>query len=85
MLTLVLVAGFAPGDVIYARFFSTPVLVLNSVDACRALMDKRGAKYSGRPPFTFHNEMCVPSLSPPLLVARADDGCCVASSGATWC
>ena len=64
MLTLVLVAGFAPGDVIYARFFSTPVLVLNSVDACRALMDKRGAKYSGRPPFTFHNEMCVPPAFP---------------------
>ncbi|KAH9834659.1 cytochrome P450 [Rhodofomes roseus] len=45
------------GDVIYARFFSTPVIVLNSIDACRALMDKKGAKYSGRPPFTFHNEI----------------------------
>ncbi|KAI0712884.1 cytochrome P450 monooxygenase [Fomitopsis betulina] len=45
------------GDVIYARFFSTPVIVLNSIDTCRALMDKRGAKYSGRPPFTFHNEI----------------------------
>ncbi|EPS93953.1 hypothetical protein FOMPIDRAFT_1170091 [Fomitopsis schrenkii] len=45
------------GDVIYARFFSTPVIILNSIDACRALMDKRGAKYSGRPPFTFHNDI----------------------------
>ncbi|KAH9917059.1 cytochrome P450 monooxygenase [Fomitopsis serialis] len=51
--------GAQYGDVVYARFFSTPVLVLNSVDACRALLDKKGAKYSGRPSFTFHNEMYV--------------------------
>ncbi|EPS93959.1 hypothetical protein FOMPIDRAFT_48847 [Fomitopsis schrenkii] len=40
------------GDVVYARFVANDVLIVNSAAAARVLMEKRGAKYSGRPLFT---------------------------------
>ncbi|KAH9917064.1 cytochrome P450 [Fomitopsis serialis] len=49
------------GDVVYARFFTTPVLVLNNVHTAHALLEKRGAKYSSRPRFTYFTDMRVPS------------------------
>jgi len=43
----------AAGDVVYARFLTKDVLIINSAAAARVLMEKRGAKYSGRPPCTY--------------------------------
>ncbi|PCH43263.1 cytochrome P450 [Wolfiporia cocos MD-104 SS10] len=37
------------GDVIYARFFATHALILNSLKSAHDLLDKRSSKYSGRP------------------------------------
>ncbi|KAI0720646.1 cytochrome P450 [Fomitopsis betulina] len=45
------------GDIVYARFFGNDVLVVNSTETARVLMEKRGAKYSSRPPFTFLCEL----------------------------
>ena len=42
-----------PGEIIYARFFQRPVIILNSAKAAQDLMVKRGIKYSGRPPFVY--------------------------------
>ncbi|KAH9917074.1 uncharacterized protein B0H18DRAFT_958519 [Fomitopsis serialis] len=38
------------GDVVYARFLTKAVLIINSADATRVLIEKCRAKYSGRPP-----------------------------------
>lgn len=43
----------------HARFFSTPILVLNHTHTARALLEQRGDKYSSRPRFTFHEDMYV--------------------------
>lgn len=45
------------GDLVYARFFSTLVLVLNHARTARALLEKRGAKYSSRAYFTYQRDM----------------------------
>nr|ANC28042.1 cytochrome P450 [Polyporus umbellatus] len=45
------------GDVVFARFFRTPAVVLNSKEAAIELMEKRSAKYSDRPPFTLLKEL----------------------------
>ena len=45
------------GEIIYVRFFQRPVIILNSARAAQDLMEKRGAKYSGRPPFTYTTEL----------------------------
>ena len=37
------------GDVIYMSLFGQPFVVLNSIDAARDLLDKRGSNYSSRP------------------------------------
>ncbi|PIL26517.1 cytochrome P450 [Ganoderma sinense ZZ0214-1] len=47
------------GDVVFAKFFRTPVVVLNSKEAAVDLMEKRSAKYSDRPPFILLKELCV--------------------------
>ena len=47
------------GELVYARFFRTPVLVLNHAHTARALLEKRGAKYASRPAFTFQTDMYV--------------------------
>ncbi|KAH9834639.1 cytochrome P450 [Rhodofomes roseus] len=41
------------GDMVYARFLTRDVLIINSAEAARELMEQRGAKYSGRPLFTY--------------------------------
>ena len=49
------------GDVVFAKFFRTPVVVLNTREAAVDLMEKRSAKYSDRPPFILLKELCVVS------------------------
>ncbi|EPT01064.1 hypothetical protein FOMPIDRAFT_112035 [Fomitopsis schrenkii] len=49
--------GAKYGDVVFAKFFQQPVIILNSAQAAIDLMEKRGAKYSGRPRFTFQREL----------------------------
>ncbi|TFY56489.1 hypothetical protein EVJ58_g7611 [Rhodofomes roseus] len=45
------------GDLIFLRMFTTPLLVVNSARAARDLLEKRSAKYSGRPYSVFHIEL----------------------------
>ncbi|EMD36586.1 hypothetical protein CERSUDRAFT_84764 [Gelatoporia subvermispora B] len=45
------------GDVVYARLFQTPAIVLNSWSAARDLMEKRSWNYSGRPRLTLLVEL----------------------------
>ncbi|KAH9917058.1 cytochrome P450 [Fomitopsis serialis] len=45
------------GDVVYARILNKVALVLNRASTARALLEKRGTKYSGRPPTVFVNEI----------------------------
>ncbi|KAM3084110.1 hypothetical protein ACMFMG_001784 [Clarireedia jacksonii] len=43
-------------DVIYINIIGTPAIILNSVKAAVALLDRRGSKYSDRPSFAFYDE-----------------------------
>ena len=36
------------GDIVYTSLFGRPIVVLNSIDAARDLLDKKGANYSSR-------------------------------------
>ncbi|KAI0655744.1 cytochrome P450 [Cubamyces menziesii] len=45
------------GDVVFARFFRTPAIVLNSREAAVDLLEKRSAKYSDRPRFILLSEI----------------------------
>lgn len=45
------------GDVIFARFFRTPAVILNSREVAEELLEKRSGKYSDRPRFILLNEM----------------------------
>ncbi|KZT03201.1 cytochrome P450 monooxygenase [Laetiporus sulphureus 93-53] len=45
------------GDVIYAKLFRKPLLILNSAQAAQDLLEKGGAKYSDRPRFILITEM----------------------------
>lgn len=45
------------GALVHAQFFNTSVLVLNHTHTARALLEKRGAKYSSRAYFTFQEDM----------------------------
>lgn len=38
------------GNVVYLSVFGNPIIVLNSIEGARELLDKRGAAYSERPP-----------------------------------
>ncbi|KAI0734033.1 cytochrome P450 monooxygenase [Fomitopsis betulina] len=49
--------GAQYGDVVFVKFFQQPVVILNSAQAALDLMEKRGAKYSGRPRFTFQRDL----------------------------
>ncbi|KAI0920236.1 hypothetical protein AcV5_010032 [Taiwanofungus camphoratus] len=49
--------SFATGDIVYARLFRTPALVINSVQAAQDLMEKRSSKYSDRPRFILLAEL----------------------------
>ncbi|KAL6308004.1 hypothetical protein BKA93DRAFT_30809 [Sparassis latifolia] len=50
------------GDVVFARFLGTRVLVVNSLQAAQDLMDKKSSIYSDRPRFTLHVELQVCQL-----------------------
>lgn len=43
----------------YAEFFGNPALILSSAKAAIELVEKRSAKYSGRPSFFYFTNMCV--------------------------
>ncbi|KAI0720390.1 cytochrome P450 [Fomitopsis betulina] len=45
------------GDIIFLQLFNSPTLVLNTKQAARDLMVRRGAKYSGRPYSTWTNDL----------------------------
>ncbi|KZT03589.1 cytochrome P450 [Laetiporus sulphureus 93-53] len=45
--------GAQYGDVVSARFFRTPALVINSLQAARDLLERRSATYSDRPRFVY--------------------------------
>ncbi|KZT69390.1 cytochrome P450 [Daedalea quercina L-15889] len=45
------------GDIVYAEFFSKPTIILSSAKAAVDLMEKRGAKYSDRPPLFYFREL----------------------------
>ncbi|KAI0744945.1 cytochrome P450 [Earliella scabrosa] len=45
------------GDIVFARFFRTPAIILNSREAAEELLEKRSAKYSDRPRFILLNEI----------------------------
>jgi hypothetical protein len=62
------------GDVVYARILGKEMIILNTQQAARDLMEKRSAIYSDRPRFVLLGELyvlCVPSLSP-LLNSRLE-------------
>ncbi|PCH39553.1 cytochrome P450 [Wolfiporia cocos MD-104 SS10] len=45
------------GDIVYAKFGSTPTLIVNSLESAQDLMITRSRKYSDRPRFVFLYEM----------------------------
>ncbi|KAI0640910.1 cytochrome P450 [Trametes meyenii] len=45
------------GDIIYFNLFRTPVVVLNTIETARDLLDKRSAKCSDRPRMVLYSEM----------------------------
>jgi hypothetical protein len=51
------------GDVIYARVLGRPMVILNTVQAARDLLEKRSAIYSDRPRFLLLREMYAYLLS----------------------
>jgi hypothetical protein len=47
-------------DVLYISLLGAPVVILNSVKAAVALLDKRGSHYSDRPSLHFYAEYDIP-------------------------
>lgn len=47
----------------YTEFFGNPAIILSSAKAAVDLVEKRSAKYSDRPPFSYFNELCVTSVA----------------------
>ena len=45
------------GDVVYTTIFGKPIVVLNSIDAARDLLDKKGSNFSDRPRAVAWNEL----------------------------
>jgi hypothetical protein len=45
------------GDVVHIKMFGQPVVILNSLQASRDLLDKRSAIYSDRPRFVLLAEL----------------------------
>ncbi|KAF8626674.1 hypothetical protein AX15_004764 [Amanita polypyramis BW_CC] len=45
------------GDLVYIRLFQQPVLILNSLQVARDMLEKRGAIYSDRPRFVLFSEL----------------------------
>ena len=47
------------GDVNYVTVVGKPIIVLNSYQAARDLLEKRSSMYSGRPRMVMQCELCV--------------------------
>lgn len=45
------------GEIVFAKFFVRPAIILNSLEVAQDLMEKRGSKYSDRPRFVLINEL----------------------------
>ena len=45
------------GDLIYTSLFGLPIIVINSIDVARDLLDKRGSNFSDRPKSVVFCEM----------------------------
>ena len=45
------------GDLIYTSLFGLSIIVINSIDVARDLLDKRGSNFSDRPKSVVYNEM----------------------------
>ncbi|TFK84725.1 cytochrome P450 [Polyporus arcularius HHB13444] len=45
------------GDIVFAKFFRTPAIILNSREAAEELLEKRSGNYSDRPRFILLNEI----------------------------
>ena len=41
------------GEIILIKMFNKPMVILNSAEAAHELLEKKGANFSGRPPFRF--------------------------------
>ena len=66
------VAELLIGDPVFARFFRTPVLIINTQRVARELLDKKGAIYNSRPRTVLFSEMYVTiSLKPRMHAIRA--------------
>ncbi|THH28087.1 hypothetical protein EUX98_g6102 [Antrodiella citrinella] len=49
--------GHRFGAVVHAKLFHSPVIIINSLEVARDLMEKRGGNYSDRPPFVLLSEL----------------------------
>ncbi|KAF8968747.1 cytochrome P450 [Flammula alnicola] len=49
--------GAIYGDVVHIRIFGQPIVILNSIQAARDLLDKRSSIYSDRPRFVLFSEL----------------------------
>ena len=47
------------GDINHISIFGQHIVILNSIEACTDLLEKRSAKYSDRPRLPMINELCV--------------------------
>ena len=61
---------FLSGNIIYLNVLGNKLIVLNSIDDARELLDKRGAQYSNRPRAVFAADMSVTLFS--YHIARAN-------------
>lgn len=48
------------GPIVFAKMFQTPVVIINSLEVARDLLNERSQNYSGRPVFTMLTELYVP-------------------------
>ena len=44
------------GDIIFAKLFHKPAIIINSLDVARDLLEKRSVNYSDRPAFVLLEE-----------------------------
>lgn len=47
------------GNIVFAKMFRTPVVIINSLEVAHDLLDRRSQYYSGRPVLTLVPELCV--------------------------
>jgi hypothetical protein len=47
------------GEIVLIWLLGKPMVILNSVEAARELLERKGANFSGRPPSLYIKEWCV--------------------------